>query len=81
MANTIFYACDPKESKVAEIKIDFTEPNNLEPLARVAKIHIPVVEALAKKSVDTLNIEDVIDVIELDLPNLPVTLRVGVLAD
>lgn len=78
MANTIFYAYDPKESKVAEIKIGFTEPNNLEPLARVAKIHIPVVEALVKKSADTLNIEDVI---ELDLPNLPVTLRIGVLAD
>lgn len=78
MTNTIFYAYDPKESKVSGIKIDFTEPNNLEPLARVAKIHIPVVEALAKRSADTLNIEDVI---ELDFPNLSVTLRVGVLAD
>lgn len=70
MANTIVYVYDPKENKVAEIKIDYTEPNNLEPLARVAKIHIPVVDALIKKSAN------ICEVIELDLPNLPVTLKV-----
>lgn len=70
MTNTIFYRYDPKQSKVEAIKLEYSDPNNLEALARVAKIHIPVVEALKKDS------KNIFEVIDLDLPNLPVTLKV-----
>lgn len=70
MTNSIVYSYDPKESKVVAIKLDYTDPNNLEPLARVAKIHIPVVESLKKDS------KNIFESVDLDLPNLPVRLKV-----
>ena len=72
MTNTIIYGYDQKESKVVAIKIDFAEPDKLEALARVAKIHVPIVEAMRKDPISLSDFES----FELDLPNLPVVLKV-----
>lgn len=70
MLSTIVYSYDPKECKVVSIKIDYTDPEKLEALARVAKIHVAVVEAFKRDS------KNIFEDVELDLPNLPVRLKV-----
>ena len=70
MTNTIVFRYDPKQSKVVSAKIDYSEVEKLAPLAQVAKLHIPIVEAMKKESSSTF------ERVELDLPSLPVVLKV-----
>lgn len=70
MANTIVYRYDPKQSKVVAVKLDYAETDKLSALAQVAKLHVPIVEAMKKDSTSLF------ESVELDLPNLPVVLKV-----
>lgn len=70
MANSIVYRYDPKQSKVVAVKLDYAESDKLSALAQVAKLHLPIVEAMKKDSTSLF------ESVELDLPNLPVVLKV-----
>ena len=68
--NCVVYRFDPKKNDVVSVKIDFTDPQNLPALAQVAGVHIPAIKALKADS------KLVFERMDLDLPNLPVTLKV-----
>lgn len=70
MANTIVFRYDPKQSRVVTVKIDYSEVDKLSALAQVAKLHTPIVEAMKKDA------KSLFERVELDLPNLPVVLKV-----
>lgn len=68
--NVICYQFDSETEIVIGVKISNTDPKNLETLARIATMHIPLITALRKDN--TTNFDEV----DLDLPNFPITIKV-----